>query len=161
VSHDEADILKRRALALAAEPRPPRPPGLEVLSFRLGGEHFALPLADLVRVLPVTELVPLPGARPPLSAVAPWRGGLLPVLDLRLLGGRPHGIADLTRILVLAGNGAAAGILAERVDEIEYLDPDRIRPPDAGEAGAHVRGVTPDAVLVLDAAALLALHRGG
>jgi purine-binding chemotaxis protein CheW len=161
VSDLEADILKRRALALASEPRPARPPGLEALTFRLGGERFALPLADLVRVLTVTELVPLPGARPPLTAVAPWRGGLLPVLDLRLLGGGARGIADLTRILVIGGNSTAAGILAERIDDIEYLDPERIRPPEAGEAGRHVRGVTPGAVLVLDAAALLALHRGG
>jgi chemotaxis signal transduction protein len=81
------------------------------------------------------------------------------VLDLGSALGRPHeGIADRKRVLALAsGEQAAFGILIDAIDDVMELPLADIRPLPTREEAAItlLRGVTSDAVLVLDADALI------
>jgi purine-binding chemotaxis protein CheW len=161
VNDDERRLLEARARALARPPGRAAPPGLETVVFRLGGERYGVPLLDIVRILPIGELAPLPGARPPHAGVAPWRGGLLPLLDLRLLRRASPGIGDLTRVVVIGDEQRPVGLLAEGVEDIATIDTAALQAVEAGDGERHVRGILPDAVVLLDTGGLLRLHRGG
>jgi chemotaxis signal transduction protein len=159
---DDADthILRERARVLARPPARTRAAGRQHVVFRLAGERYAAPLEDTVLIMPVGEIVPLPGVRAPLIGVAPWRGALLAVADLRLLAGTSAGLPDITRLVILGDDAGSVGVLAEAVEEIRPIDTTDMGSVEVG-TGDAVRGITHDAVLVLDPQRLLAIARGG
>jgi len=53
-----------------------------VLPFRLAGQHLAVPLDCVVRVLPALQCIPLPGAPQTVLGLANVRGQIVPVVDL-------------------------------------------------------------------------------
>ncbi len=162
VPEDEREraLLEMRAAQLARRKLRQEPAeSVEVAVFRFGRERYAIELGCLLQIFALRDLALLPGARPPVIGLTPWRGDLLRVLDLGSALGRPHqGIADRKRVLALAsGEQAAFGILIDGIEDVRRLPLSQIRPLPAreDEADALLRGVTSDAVLVLDADALI------
>jgi purine-binding chemotaxis protein CheW len=155
-------VLEERARTLA---RPAAPPmesnSIGAVVFVLGDERYAIESRYVVEVARLSELARLPGAKPPVVGIAAWRGGPLPVLDVRpLLGLSANGLNDLGQMIVLGQSRAAFGILADAVHDLVVLRPSEVREPPEGVAveREYVRGVTGDALLVLDAGKLLRLH---
>lgn len=153
-------VLEQRAAVLARRGgRHTVADAQDMAVFRLGRERYAVDLQWLVQIIPLRDLALLPGARAPLVGLTPWRGMLLRVLDLGAALGRPHtGIADRGRVLVLGSDAHGDfGILIDAVDDVVALPSSAIHPlPGAGDtASALLRGVTPDAVIVLDGQELL------
>ena len=155
-------VLEERARALA---RPAAPPPaadrLELLTFALANEVYAVESRYVVAVSRLTDLSPLPGAEPPVFGVTAWRGGLLTIVDLRrVLGLSVDGLNDLGRVIVLGEERPAFGILADAVWELVRRPAAEVRNPPDGIAAKreYLRGLTADAVLVLDATKLLQLH---
>lgn len=60
-----------------------------VLPFWLGGQHFAVALEHVVRVLPALLSTPLPGAPATVCGLVNVRGQILPVVDLARRFGWP------------------------------------------------------------------------
>lgn len=160
---EQADLLLReRARALA------RPlgasdvaPTLEVLRVGIGGRALAVETRHLHAVLRDVAPTPLPGAAAPVSALVPWRGRILTALDLRAPLGIPATADDAARHLLVLGDALPElGLLVDEVHALESLDPARLHPlPDGAAARReYVAGLTDDALLLLDAAALLRLH---
>ena len=155
-------ILEERARMLARVP--PQALGaadvLEVLSFALGQERYALETRFLREVLRFQELTPLPATPASLIGITNVRGQLLPVFDLRKLFAVTAGDAtDSAGILVLGGERAEFGVLADAVFEVSRLGTDEVLEPPgsvAGVAREYLRGVTEKALVVLDGAVLLA-----
>jgi purine-binding chemotaxis protein CheW len=158
-SPNDREVLAARAAALARHERRERPTDVvDVAVFRLGRERYAVELPYLLQIFPLRDLALLPGARPPLLGLTPWRGSLLRVLDLGTALGRAHsGIADRGRVLVLgAEDRADFGVLIDGVEDIVPLPQDEIRVlAGSDDRSGLLRGVTSDAVLVLDAQELL------
>lgn len=156
-------VLERRARALA---RPIRKAGpidvLEVVLFDLGGEKWAMESAYAHHVMRLRDLAALPGSQAPVRGVTGWRGQLLIVLDLRGVLGLPgHGLDDLRHVIVVGRDRPALGILAGAVREVTTIDAKDVRAAPEGVAGSRrdlVRGITPEAVIVLDAARLVEQH---
>lgn len=156
----DQELLQRRAAALARRKRrPDREQRNEAAVFRLARERYALDLRCLLQIFALRELALLPGARAPLVGLTPWRGQLLRVLDLGAALGRPaSGIADRGRVLVLGRDDRAEfGFQIDAVEDVVALADADIRPLTGGddERGRLLRGVTSDAVLVLDGEELL------
>jgi purine-binding chemotaxis protein CheW len=154
-------VLQQRALTLA---RPAAVDActadlLEVVVFRLGSETCALEARFVREVVRLGDCTPLPGAPSFVVGVVNLRGEVLVVFDLRAYfatGERPA--ADHGCILVLGEDRAEFGVLADEARDIAVLTPEAIlEPPGSIPAAARecVRGVTRDALLVLDGAALL------
>jgi purine-binding chemotaxis protein CheW len=166
-SHGEAGevssaraTLERRARELA------RPLGssngeerLEVVTFSLAGETYAVESHAVVAVFKLTDMAPLPGAQAPVRGLASWRGQLLTIVDLReALGLEPASLNDLAHVVVVGGRAAAFGVLVDAVHDVRTLPAAAARPPAAGTSKRLLwRGVTADALVVLDTAALLNL----
>lgn len=155
---DERSVLLERARALA------RPladdasawvgeAGEQHIVLRAAGERWAVPARSVMEVFRTTELAQLPGAEPPVVALAEHRGELLLVLDAT--GATPDdGIPDgAGLVLVLSEGDARAGLLVEELLEMIPLPSTGIHA--AGDrAVLPLRGVTSEGVGVLDVRAL-------
>jgi purine-binding chemotaxis protein CheW len=53
-----------------------------VLPFRLAGQHLAIPLESVIRVVPALKCTPLPGAPQTVLGLVNVRGQIVPVVDL-------------------------------------------------------------------------------
>lgn len=154
--------LRRRAAALARVPgRQSRQDVTPVVIFQLADEQYALAASVVLQVHVLRDLTPLAGARAPLFGITHWRGSVLTILDLRAqLGVRTHGVTDLSRVIVVDGPRQPFGILADAARDFIDLNESDVRPlpPEMAERGL-LRGMTDDAILVMDTDAVLAAGR--
>jgi purine-binding chemotaxis protein CheW len=152
---ERARSLARRLQATAAA----RAATLELLCFSLARERYAIEARYVFQVLRLTELTRLPGAPEHVLGITSLRGELLPVFDIRmLLGVAPESLCDMSRLIVLGTRTAEFGILADVVHELSAIDRSALlAPPDsiAGAGRTYLRGVTADALIVLDGGVLL------
>jgi purine-binding chemotaxis protein CheW len=91
--------------------------------FRLGPRSFATSLDNILEIVRLQGLEPIPGATPPLVGVLELRGVPLPVMDAREAGSSP----DEGDVLVMLVDGDAVGVAVDGVDAV--LSPDEL--PDA------------------------------
>ena len=166
-SDSTADILEERArrLAIRLGANVSATFGVEMLAFTVGRERYAVESRFVFAVVHLADLVPLPGAGAPVVGLTRWRGDVLTVLDLRrVVGGAPRALDDLGRVIVMGGKVPEFGVLADVLDGLVSIDPSALHPLREGrvvEIPGLIRGVTSDAVHVLDAAALIAHQASG
>jgi len=105
--------------------------GVQVLVFTLDGREHALHVDDVVEVLRMVAVTPLPEAPGWGAGVINLRGRIVPVVDLRArLGMAPHE-PDLSAPIIVVGAGeAAAGLVADRAVEVLVLPSEAVEPPD-------------------------------
>lgn len=158
-------ILQQRARALAREPLVAEAASewLEAVEFELGGEHYALPLAQVQTVCLLKELTLVPCCPPFVLGIMNLRGEIRTVIDLRKFFDLPdHGITELNKIIIIEQGEMQLGILADAIcgmRRIRLGDLDAALPTLTGICAEHLRGVTSDRLVVLDAAKLLTDHR--
>ena len=111
---------------------------LQVLTFDLQGETFALD-ANLVReVIDLAAETGVPGAAPFVDAVINFRGRVIPLADLRLAFGMARGEPTIdSRIVVIEheidGQPTLLGLRADKVHEVtSILYADTEEPPRVG-----------------------------
>ena len=154
-------VMDERARALAQVPAAPARAAetLEIAVFALANERYGVETRYVREVVRMTDYARLPGAPPFLFGVVNLRGEILALIDLRTFFGVPaHGLTDLTRVLVLGDQRAEFGVMADAAHEVATLRVDEIHAPPDSATGAgreYLRGVTADALIVLDGAALL------
>ena len=157
ISADQEALLEKRARVLAA-PRAVHDDAsvadmMDVLVFLIGDERLAMPLASIVAIIRAAVVTPLPRAVAPVYGVTAWRGRPLTVLSV---GAKAASGEALSRLIVLGdGRRAVVGLLADSVDETRVIARSALSPAQAGARRAMTIGVTGDAVLVLDADAML------
>ena len=100
--------------------------GLEVLTFGLGGETFALEAGIVQEILDVMPVTAVPGADPLAAAVINFRGRIVPLADLRgSFGMEAQATTADSRIIVieleLDGSPTLIGLAADRVNEVTVL----------------------------------------
>jgi chemotaxis signal transduction protein len=117
--------------------------------FRLGPRSFATSLDDVLEIVRLQGLEPIPGAVPPLAGVLELRGVPLPVMDVRAAGSS----AEEGDVLVMLLDGDPIGVAVDSVDAV--LHPDQLgdAQPPAKVLPSYVIGVCPSAtgpVLLVD-----------
>lgn len=153
-------ILDARAHALARTLAEERPVGesIEAIIFALANERYAVETRYVREVTRFVDFTTVPGAQDFVVGVTNLRGGVLVVFDLRKILGIPApGLTDLSRVIVHGRERAEFGILADAVHEIRILSAaDLLTPADSvGTDRRYLRGVTVDALVMLDGSALL------
>ena len=127
-----------------------KPAGLPVDEPRRGGDSLVARLG---------ELTPVPGAPDFLVGITNRGGEILAVMDLRpFFGLAAKGLSDLSRVIVLSDDQAELGVLADAIDEVIPLRTDEVLEPPLTATGIgreYLRGVTADALIVLDGGVLL------
>jgi twitching motility protein PilI len=92
-------------------------PGLwRGVGYRIGRQRLASGFDEVVEILPLPPVTPVPGAQPWMLGVANVRGNLLPVVDLKqFLEGERTVLHDGQRMLVVRQPGGDVAVL---IDEL-------------------------------------------
>lgn len=117
---------------------------LELLSFRLGAEEYAVMVDEVREVLKRRELTEVPNTPEHILGVMSLRGTMLTVIDLgRRLGLAPAVQDERTRIIVVSSDEEDVGLLVDRVTGVLKVLADAIKPPPENvEQGAEfLRGI--------------------
>lgn len=104
---------------------------LAYVAFELAGQDYALPLDKVAEVAPLPRSVSeVPRTDQAMMGVVSFRGGLVPLVSLRVLLGLPATGFDLDKAhLVLTRiGGAVVGLVADRMKAILRVSPDVLDP---------------------------------
>jgi len=105
----------------------------QYLTFKLANEVFALDIGKVREVLDFTAVTRIPGTPDFMRGVINLRGSVVPVVDMRLKFGMPaidQGVNTCIIIVEITVDGETTvlGAMADAVQEVLDLDPDRIEP---------------------------------
>jgi purine-binding chemotaxis protein CheW len=117
---------------------------LELLTFRLGAEEYAVMVDDVREVLKLRDLTEVPNTPEYILGVTSLRGTMLTVIDLgRRLGLAPGVRDERARIVVASPDEEDVGLLVDRVTGVLKIRDEEIKPPPENvEQGAEfLRGI--------------------
>ena len=115
---DILDDYERRSLAhVVGLPEQLDAPGLwRGVGYRIGNKRLASGFDEVVEIMPLPQVTPVPGAQPWLLGVANVRGSLLPIVDLKqFLEGERTVLHEGQRVLIVRQPG---GDVAVTIDEL-------------------------------------------
>jgi purine-binding chemotaxis protein CheW len=162
VAPDTQKILLERArhLARKAEPEETGVATIEVVEFRLAQERYAVETRHVAEVHPLKELTLVPCTPPFVVGIVNVRGHIVTVLDLKSFLNLPsQGLTDLHCVILVRMDDFEVGLLADVITGVRLIPIDKLQPslPTLSAATNDcLRGVTPDAVTVLDLERMLA-----
>lgn len=110
--------FEHKSLAhVAGLPEQIEAPGLwRGVAFRLGDHRYASGFDEIVEIITLPEVTPVPGSQPWLLGIANVRGTLLPVVDLKqFLEGERTVLHETMRMLVVKQSGGNVAVL---IDEL-------------------------------------------
>jgi len=153
-------ILEERARALASARVDvgTNEPSLEVIVFEVGGEKYGIGTSFVREAVNGAGVTRVPGAPPYFSGIANVRGEIIAVLDLPAFFGVSAAEEVRPGLLVLGQEHTELSIACREVSEVERVPRSRLLPPPraCGHGGRrHIVGVTDEALIVIDGAALL------
>lgn len=134
---------------------------IQLVSFRVGPQEFALDILQVQRILRHQAPAPLPQAPHFLEGVVPYEGGAVPVVDLRKRLGLDAVVNEETRLMVVDLGDQRVGVLVDEVREVLRVDSTTITAPGpmvSGLAAAYIAGIVtrPErTIIILNARKLL------
>lgn len=154
-------MLHRRGWELASpEERPCEILSMEVLTFQLVYQEYAVEMKYVRESVLSREITPVPGTPDHVIGVLPVRGEIIPLIDLRVLLRIPEtGLTDLNQVIILTDGVITFGILADQITGIISVPCDEISPPSPDMTQGkpeYVIGITTNSMSVINAAAILA-----
>lgn len=118
-----------------------------VLTFRLGQERYAVDVATVRGVRPITSITRVPGVPPFYRGVINVRGRIVSVLDLRHFFNIAGEKSDLpSELLLIETTTLFLAILAHHIEEITAIPRANIEAQDM----KYARGVTAERLVILD-----------
>jgi purine-binding chemotaxis protein CheW len=106
----------------------------QYLTFKLGAEVFALDIRKVREVLEFTSVTKVPRTPPFMRGVINLRGGVVPVVDMRLKFGMDSTEKTVNTCIIIAeividDETTILGALADSVQEVIELEPGQVEPP--------------------------------
>ncbi|MCK0166604.1 chemotaxis protein CheW [Jannaschia sp. S6380] len=139
---------------------PSGPARTELLTFRCGGQCYALDIASVREIRGWSRPTPLPHTPKFMLGMVNLRGTVLPVTDLALRLGHPAMPDDARNVIIVVQQARRLhGLLVEAVTDIVRPAPDQLQ--DMPQVGAARDGVAPDRMFLSETGILqiLALER--
>jgi len=128
---------------------------LQLVSFMVGTEEFAVPILSVREINRVMEITKVPQSPPFIEGVINLRGRIIPVMDLR----KRFGMTELekssdSRIIVVEVGSRVIGFTVDRVNEVLRICTDIVEPPPDMVCGidsdyVHGVGKLEDRLLIL------------
>ena len=116
----------------------------EFLSFGLGEDRFALPLAAVREILKPVPITEVPRTRPHILGILSVRGVITTIVDLRRrLRMPPSPNTKASRILLVDGGNEVVGLLVDEVYQVDRLHDDEMELAAvvAGDLSEYVLGI--------------------
>jgi purine-binding chemotaxis protein CheW len=101
----------------------------EFLTFRLGGEHYGIPILAVQEIRGYDAPTAIANAPAFIKGVINLRGVIVPVLDLRLRFGLAAPCDATTVVIVLGVAQRVVGVVVDAVCDVVPLAPSAIQPP--------------------------------
>lgn len=114
----------------------------QYLTFKLDEEIFALDISKVKEVLDFTEITKIPQTPEFMKGVINLRGGVVPVVDMRLKFGMSETAKTVNTCIIIVevsieGETTVLGALVDSVQEVMDLEPGQIEP--APRIGTRLR----------------------
>lgn len=121
--------------AAARAPGPADEPLVQLCTFRIGGEDYAVDIMRVREIIHPLPITPVPRAPASVEGVVRLRGEVIPVLDVRKRLGLPAAAATRrTRFLVVTVARRRIGLVVDEVCEVIRIPRSDIRPaPPLGD----------------------------
>jgi purine-binding chemotaxis protein CheW len=117
----------------------------QLVTFRLGEDHFAADIHAVERVLRYQSPTPVPNVAEWVDGVIEYQGRVVPVINLRRRFGLEEAPAEgATRIIVLSTPDGWVGAVVDAVLEVASVPSGEIAPPPPlfrGLSADYVRGI--------------------
>lgn len=99
------------------------------LTFLTDGELFGIPISDVVQIIGMQEITPLPDFPDYAKGVINLRGNIIPVVDMRIRLKKPEApYNESTCIIVTSIGDAYMGFIVDSVDEVTDIRASDIAP---------------------------------
>ena len=109
---------------------------MQVVSFRLAHEEYAIEITRVQEIILMGEITKLPQTPPYIEGLINLRSTVIPIVDLRARFDLPTSAAtDDTRIMVINVSGKTVGIIVDAVSQVLRIAKDQISPPPPTVAG--------------------------
>jgi purine-binding chemotaxis protein CheW len=142
-SGSEAKSITRRELAVKQEDK--KHEEVQMVTFLLGKEEFALEIENVREIIRYPEIVKVPNVPNYIKGVISLRDILMPIVDMRIkLDTGNDAITDSTRVVVIDVDNTRIGLVVDRVYEVARIARDTIFPPPqalAGESRDRLKGI--------------------
>ena len=152
-------ILEKRAAALArVEVARDDRLRLEVTSFHLGKECYAVETSLTKEVIPLDGLTPLPCVPPFIAGIMNVRGRILSLIDVKRLLGLPGECADDSKVIILSSGTMEFGLIVDAIDGVTSIPTEEIQesmPTIDEKRNAYFRGITANRMIILDGGYIL------
>ncbi len=103
---------------------------IQVVGFRVGKEHFGVPIELVHEIVRIMEVTSVPDAPDFIEGVINLRGKIIPVIDLRKrFGEKTITSSKKNRILVAEIMGKIVGLVVDAASEVVKIPPTDIEPP--------------------------------
>ena len=153
---NEAAPTQQEAISTTAELHNESGERLQLVTFKLVGEEFGLPILDVREIIRMTAITPVPQAPGFVEGVINLRGQIIPVVDLRKrFGMMPSDQNEETRVVVVELGQVVIGLIVDAVSEVLRIPADSVAPPPGLVAGAigaeYIQGIShySDKMLIL------------
>jgi len=111
---------------------------LQLVSFQVGEETFAIDILSVHEINRLMELTRVPQSRSDVEGVVNLRGRIVPVIDLRTrFGLGPSERSSESRIVVVEVRGIVLGLIVDRVHEVLRISGSIVDSPPAMASSIH------------------------
>lgn len=133
-----ADYERRSLAHVAGLPEQLDAPGLwRGVGYRIGDRRLASSFEEVVEILPLPQVTPVPGAQSWMLGVANVRGNLLPIVDLKqFLEGERTVLHEGQRILMVRQPGGDVAVLIDELyGQRSFNEQQQVDPSELGQHG--------------------------
>ena len=102
----------------------------QLVTFRLGREHYGIPVAKVKEIIRPMEACPIPGMAGPVEGVINLRGEIIPVLRIHLVLGSRETIENSNRrqrVIILESGEGRFGIVVDEVRDVVKIENEEIK----------------------------------
>ena len=102
----------------------------QLVTFRLGREHYGIPVEKVKEIIRPMEACPIPGMAAPVEGVINLRGEIIPVLRIHLVLGSRETIEDSVRrqrVIILESGEGRFGIVVDEVRDVVKIEDEEIK----------------------------------
>jgi purine-binding chemotaxis protein CheW len=132
------------------------------LTFWTDGQLFGVPIADVVQIIGIQEITPIPDSPAYAKGVINLRGNIIPVIDVRIRFRKPEEqYNERTCIIVTKIDENFIGFIVDSVDEVTTISDENISPApkvSKDHTNAYLNGIGKlenKVVLLLDTSKIL------
>lgn len=113
------------------------------LTFKLGEQLFGLPIEDVVQIIGIQKITPIPDLPAYMKGIIHLRGDMIPVIDVSQKFNRSEiTYQERTCIIVVSVEGILFGLIVEEVDEVADIPLGNVSiPPKIASDNQYLVGI--------------------